>query len=96
MAIEGIELPILNRYLLAALVLIGCLLVLLWSRLHLRETRVQLGHSRARYEAALKEQQRLELELNLLLSPAAIEEQVEGWGLNNQIQIIEINEANSP
>ena len=96
MVLDGVEIPILNRYLLSALVLIGCLLVLLWSRLDLRETRVALGHAQTRYENALKEKQRLELELNLLLSPVAIEQQVSDWGLNSEITVVEIVEAPAP
>ena len=88
--LEGIELHSLNRYLAAVLVVIACFLVLLWSRLELSETRVALGHAQTRYENALKEKQRLDLELNLLLSPAAIEQQVKKMGLDRNVTIIEV------
>jgi len=92
LVLEGIELNNLNRYLAAVLVVISCFLVLLWSRLELSETRVALGHAQTRYDNALKEKQRLELELNLLLSPAAIEQQVEDMGLDSNVTIIDIGE----
>ena len=92
LVLEGIELSSLNRYLAAVLVVISCFLVLLWSRLELSETRVALGHAQTRYDNALKEKQRLELELNLLLSPAAIEQQVEDMGLDSNVTIIDIGE----
>ena len=92
LVLEGIELNSLNRYLAAVLVVISCFLVLLWSRLELSETRVALGHAQTRYDNALKEKQRLELELNLLLSPAAIEQQVEDMGLDSNVTIIDIGD----
>ena len=90
LVLEGIELNNLNRYLAAVMVLIACSLVLLWSRLELSETRVALGHAQTRYDNALKEKQRLELELNLLLSPAAIEQQVNDMGLDPNVTVIEV------
>ena len=91
--LEGVELSMLYRYLFAALVLIGCFLTLLWSRLDLRETRVALNHAQLKYEAALEERHRLELELNLLLSPTTVENEANAYELNNQIRIVNIQEA---
>jgi len=90
MVLEGIELNSLNRYLAAILVIIACFLVLLWSRMELSETRVALGHAQTRYDNALKEKQRLELEMNLLLSPAAIEQQVNEMGLDPSVTVVEV------
>ena len=77
-SIEGTELSNLNlsRYLFAVAVLILCLLILLWSRLHLSKTRMKLGEAQKSYEIALKENQRLELEINYILSPTSIDQQI--------------------
>ena len=66
LSIEGIELNSLRRYLFAMFVFILCLIVLLWSRLHLNKTRMKLGEAQKTYELALKENQRLELDLIIL------------------------------
>jgi hypothetical protein len=93
--LEGIELSMVYRYLFAAFVLIGCFLILLWSRLDLRETRVALNHAQLKYEAALEERHRLELELNLLLSPTTVEDDAKTYELDNQIRIVNIREEHS-
>ena len=90
---KGIEISNLNRYVFISLVIISCFLILLWSRLNLGETKVALGHAQTRYENALKERQRLELELHLLLSPGAIEQQVADWNLDPHVPVIDIFEA---
>ena len=90
--LEGVELSMLYRYLFASMVLVGCFLTLLWSRLDLRETRVALNHAQLKYESALEERHRLELELNLLLSPTTVENEANAYELNNQIRIVNIKE----
>ena len=90
MVLQGIELNGLSRY-VAPLVVIGaCFMVMLWSSIELKNTRTALGKAQTRYESALKEKQRLELEMNLLLSPAAIEQQVNDLGLDPNVTVIEV------
>ena len=90
MVLQGIELNGLSRY-IAPLVVIGaCVMVMLWSSIELKNTRTSLGKAQTRYENALKEKQRLELEMNLLLSPAAIEQQVNELGLDRNVTVIEV------
>ena len=43
--LKGVELPVLSRYAFALSLLIVCVLILLWSRLDLRETRVSLSQA---------------------------------------------------
>ncbi|MEC7984090.1 MAG: hypothetical protein VX278_02930 [Myxococcota bacterium] len=90
-SIEGIELSSLKRYMVALFILIVCLIVLLWSRLQLSKTRMELGKAQNTYEEALREHQRLELELNLLLSPAAIEQQINQLGLDPNVTVIDVS-----
>ena len=90
-SIEGIELSSLKRYMVALGVVILCLLLLLWSRIQLGKTRMKLGKAQQSYEVALKEHQRLELELNYILSPASIDQQIEKHNLDPNVPIIEIN-----
>ena len=94
-SIEGIELSSLKRYMVALFILILCLIILLWSRLQLSKTRMALGKSQNTYEEALREHQRLELELNLLLSPAAIEQQINELGLDPNVTVIDISKENA-
>ena len=92
-SIEGTELSNLNlsRYLFAVAVLILCLLILLWSRLHLSKTRMKLGEAQKSYEVALKENQRLELEINYILSPASIDQQIKQNHLDPNVPVIDIH-----
>ena len=90
-SIEGIELRSLKRYLVAIGVVILCLLLLLWSRIQLGKTRMKLSQAQQSYEIALKEHQRLELELNYILSPASIDQQIKKHNLDPNVPIIEIN-----
>ena len=96
LSIEGIELSSLKRYMVALFILILCLIILLWSRLQLSQTRMELGKAQNTYEEALQEHQRLELELNLLLSPAAIEQQINELGLDSNVTVIDISKKKDP
>lgn len=89
-SIEGIELSNLRRYLVAVIVFILCLIILLWSRIHLSKTRMKLGTAQQAYETALKENQRLELEINYILSPASIEQQIKQNDLDPNVPVIDI------
>ena len=91
--ISGTEVSNLNRFLLLVFLIVTCFLVLLWSRLDLNETKVALGIAQQQYQLGLEENQRLELELNLLLAPVSIQEQVKNWELQENVQIINIYEA---
>lgn len=92
-SIEGTELSKINlsRYFFAVSVLILCLLILLWSRLHLSKTRMKLGKAQQSYELALKENQRLELEINYILSPASIDQQIKQNHLDPNVPVIDIH-----
>ena len=70
--LRGVELPVLSRYVFAVGILIVCILVLLWSRLDLRETRVNLSKAQHKYKRVIEEQHRLQLELDALLAPSSI------------------------
>lgn len=94
-SIEGIELSNLRRYIFAIFVLILCLIILLWSRLHLSKTRMKLGKAQKSYELALKENQRLELELNYILSPASIDQQIKQNQLDPNVPVIDIPSSKS-
>jgi hypothetical protein len=94
-SIEGIELSNLRRYAFAIFVLIFCLIILLWSRLHLSKTRMKLGKAQKSYELALKENQRLELELNYILSPASIDQQIKQNQLDPNVPVIDIPSSKS-
>ena len=80
-------------FLLLIFLIVTCFLVLLWSRLDLNETKVALGIAQQEYQSALEENQRLELELNLLLAPISIQEQVKDWDLQETVKVIEIYEV---
>ena len=89
-SIEGIELSSLKRYMIALSVLILCLLLLLWSRIQLGKPRMKLGKAQQSYEVALKEHQRLELELNYILSPASIDQQIQKHDLDPNVPVIDV------
>jgi hypothetical protein len=91
--ISGTEVSNLNRFLLLIFLIVTCFLVLLWSRLDLNETKVALGIAQHQYQLALEEHQRLELELNLLLAPLSIQEQVKDWELQEPVTVIDIYEV---
>lgn len=91
--LPGIALNTLSKYLLVILTLVGCFLLLLWSRLDINETNVALGNAQDNYRAALEENHRLQLELNLLLDPASIERQIEDWDLEQKLDTIDIYEV---
>jgi len=90
LSIDGIELSNLRRYAFAIAAIILCLIVLLWSRIHLSKTRMKLGKAQKSYEVALKENQRLELELNYILSPSSIEQQILQNNLDPNVPVIDI------
>ena len=90
MVLQGIELNGLSRYIAPLIVIGACIMVMLWSSIELKNTRSSLVAAQTRYENALKEKQRLELEMNLLLSPAAIEQQVNELGLDRNVTVIEV------
>ena len=94
-AIEGIELSNLRRYIVAIVVFIICLIILLWSRIHLSKTRLKLGKAQHFYELALKENQRLELEINYILSPASIDQQIKQNNLDPNVPVIDITPTSS-
>ncbi len=87
------QLNTLSRYLFVLLAVITSFLVLLWSRLDISETKVAMGNAQKEYRAALEENHRLRLELNLLLDPASIERQVDTWDLEPNVKSIDIYEV---
>ena len=91
--LPGVAINTLTKYLFVIVVLVVCFLILLWSRLDINETNVALGNAQDNYRAALEENHRLQLELNLLLDPASIERQVEGWELEQKVDTIDIYEV---
>ena len=91
--ISGAEVSNLNRFLLLIFLIVTCFLVLLWSRLDLNETKVALGIAQQQYQLGLEENQRLELELNLLLAPVSIQEQVKDWDLQESVKVVNIYEV---
>lgn len=91
--LPGIAIPTLTKYLFVILTLVVCFLTLLWSRLDINETNVALGNAQNHYRAALEENHRLQLELNLLLDPASIERQIENWELEQKVDTIDIYEV---
>ena len=92
-SITGTEVSNLNRFFLLIFLIVTCFLVLLWSRLDLNETKVALGIAQQQYQLALEENQRLELELNLLLAPVSIQEQVKNWDLQENVKVVNIYEV---
>lgn len=52
-----------------------------------------MGNAQKEYRAALEENHRLRLELNLLLDPASIERQVDTWDLEPNVKAIDIYEV---
>jgi len=91
--ISGAEVSNLNRFLLLVFLIVTCFLVLLWSRLDLNETKVALGIAQQEYQAALEENQRLELELNVLLAPISIQDQIKDWDLQESVKVVDIYEV---
>ena len=89
--LKGVELPILSRYAFALSLLIVCVLILLWSRLDLRETRVSLSQAQQKYKEAIEEQHRLQLELDSLLAPSSIRSTIKNFDFTTDINVIEIN-----
>ena len=88
--LKGVELPILSRYAFALSLLIVCVLILLWSRLDLRETRVSLSQAQQKYKEAIEEQHRLQLELDSLLAPSSIRSTIKNFDFTTDINVIEI------
>lgn len=91
--LPGVAINTLTKYLFVILTLVVCFLILLWSRLDINETNVALGKAQDNYRAALEENHRLQLELNLLLDPASIERQIEDWNLEQKLDTIDIYEV---
>jgi hypothetical protein len=90
--LKGVELPVLSRYAFALGLLIFCIIVLLWSRLDLRETRVSLSQAQKNYKNAIEEQHRLQLELDSLLAPSSIRSNIQNFDFTAEINVIEITE----
>jgi hypothetical protein len=93
--LNGVELPVLSRYAVALGFLIFCIIVLLWSRLDLRETRVSLSQAHTEYKSAIEEQHRLQLELDSLLAPSSIRNNIQNFDFTAEIDVIEITESSS-
>ena len=91
--LKGVELPVLSRYAFALGLLIVCIIVLLWSRLDLRETRVSLSQAQKQYKNAIEEQHRLQLELDSLLAPSSIRSNIQNFDFTAEINVIEITET---
>ena len=90
--LKGVELPVLSRYAFALGVLIVCILTLLWSRLDLRETRVNLSKAQHKYKGVIEEQHRLQLELDALLAPSSIRGTINDFDFTPNINVVEMNE----
>jgi hypothetical protein len=91
--LEGVELFVIHKFGIALLMFTACVLVLLWSRNQVQQTKQALSLAQLQYDKSIKEQQLLELELNMLLAPAAIEQQVHEWDLSPSITVIDIYES---
>jgi|AACY02.8.fsa_nt_gi hypothetical protein len=91
--LKGVELPVLSRYAFALGVLIVCILTLLWSRLDLRETRVNLSKAQHKYKGVIEEQHRLQLELDALLAPSSIRGTINDFDFTPNINVVEMNET---
>ena len=85
----------LTNYVVLLAVLVVCFITLLWSRLNINETQTALSQAQKSYLEAIEEQERLELELHVLLSPQAIQDQTHTLGLTEKAKIIEIYEETS-
>lgn len=83
----------LTNYVALLAVLVMCFITLLWSRLNINETQTALSQAQKAYLEAVEEQERLELELHVLLSPQAIQDQTQKLGLTEKAKIIEIYEG---
>ena len=88
--LKGVELPVLSRYAFALSLLIVCVLILLWSRLDLRETRVSLSQAQQKYKEAIEEQHRLQLELDSLLAPSSIRSTIQDFDFTTDINVVEV------
>ena len=93
--LKGVELPVLSRYAFALGLLISCIIVLLWSRLDIRETRVALSQAQKEYKEAMEEQHRLQLELDSILAPSTVRGNIQDFNFTADIQVVEIIENNS-
>ena len=93
LTLPGIEISVFSRFGFAVFVFSICIWVLLWSRNQVQQTKVALGQAQTQLDRAVKQQQLLELELNTLLSPGAIEEQVSTWDLEPATSVIDIYES---
>lgn len=93
LSLPGIEVSVFSRFGFAVFVFSICIWVLLWSRNQVQQTKVALGQAQTQLDRAIKQQQLLELELNTLLSPSAIEKQVISWELQPTTHVIDIVES---
>ena len=93
--LRGVELPVLSRYVFAVGILIVCILVLLWSRLDLRETRVNLSKAQHKYKRVIEEQHRLQLELDALLAPSSIRGTITDFDFTPNINVVEMTDVQS-
>ena len=94
--LKGVELPVLSRYAFALSLLIVCVLILLWSRLDLRETRVSLSQAQQIYKEAIEEQHRLQLELDSLLAPSSIRSTIQDFDFTTDINVVEVTNPTTP
>lgn len=96
LTLPGIEVSVFSKFGLAVVIFSVCVWVLLWSRNQVQQTKVALSQAQHQLDRAIKKQQLLELELNMILSPVSIEEQVREWKLQPASTIIDIYEPNTP
>ena len=95
LSLPGIEVSVFSKFTLALIIFSVCVWVLLWSRNQVQQTKVALSQAQHQLDRAVKEQQLLELELNMILSPASIEHQVQEWNLQPASTVIDIYENGS-
>ena len=67
---------------------ISCIIVLLWSRLDIRETRVALSQAQKEYKEAMEEQHRLQLELDSILAPSTVRGNIQDFNFTTDIQVV--------
>ena len=73
------------------LVFVSLLTVIVVLRVQSNELSTTLQDAQLRYDLALKEQQRIQLELEFLLSPSTLERHIETVQLSSRVQYVNLD-----
>ena len=90
LALAGLEVNQLSRYVLLVPIFALCTLISTWTRIDYRETAVALDRAQSQHTAALTENARLELELATLSDPMWVHAAATALAFDDTVTIVNI------